>query len=622
MTRYRQMHRHARRARRAGMQPTLIISPGDQFPELVSVAAAQWLTRWAYRHRTAFVPFGIVAATFAVASYTHPHHARYWLPAAGVTVLAVVLLGIPHRILRARPTGMAAAAALARLWAECGIDRGAEQAYAAVVVAVTGGWLSAAIAVGPRTRPLPLVAGVATVITAIPWWFHRRRRARARAEKTISAWPRVADDSGLPGSDILSLVVDTWGWTARVLLRKGNTTEQAISRIPALEAGLGLRPGSMRVFPDPARADKFIMRVIETDPHAQPIPWPGQCITSVTMPMDIGVSEGGRPARILLLRRSALIGGIMGSGKSGILNLIIANLASCRDVILWGIDMKGGMELRPWADCFSRLAFTPQQATGLFRDAVERLNERAARMAAEGKRIWEPAPADPALIIIVDEYAELPYEAQRFADSVGRRGRAVAVSLIAATQRPTQAAMGSTAVRSQMDIRICLRVRESRDTDLVLGQGMVTSGWHAHKLTQPGTFLICGPEHTIPERNRAYELTDTRRDQHASQCARLRPWLPASRPDAPPAPQTAGTDPFHGDGQPSPEMTLWDALADAGPEGVSIAVLEAACGLTRRWIYYRLQEHARAGRAVQVRRGYWKAARPAHDPERLSSDGE
>ena len=48
--------------------------------------------------------------------------------------------------------------------------------------------------------------------------------------------------------------------------------------------------------------------------------------------MDIGLSEDGRPVRVLLLRRNVLIGGIMGSGKSGILNVIIANLAGCRDV--------------------------------------------------------------------------------------------------------------------------------------------------------------------------------------------------------------------------------------------------------------------------------------------------
>jgi DNA segregation ATPase FtsK/SpoIIIE-like protein len=151
------------------------------------------------------------------------------------------------------------------------------------------------------------------------------------------------------------------------------------------------------------------------------------------------------------------------------------------------------------AACFERLAFTPEQARKLFRDAVARLDERAARMAAEGKRVWEPTPDDPALIIIVDEYAELPEDAHPDADSLSRRGRAVAVNLIAATQRPTQVAMGkNTAVRSQMDIRICLRVREPRDADLVLGQGMVNSGWHAHKLSQPGQFLISDPEHAMP----------------------------------------------------------------------------------------------------------------------------
>jgi hypothetical protein len=66
-----------------------------------------------------------------------------------------------------------------------------------------------------------------------------------------------------------------------------------------------------------------------------------------------------------------------------------------------------------------------------------------------------------------------------------------------------------------------------------------------------------------------------------------------------------------GDSRPRPETVLWDALVDAGPEGVSAGELEAACGMGRSWVYYRLQAHATAGRAVQVRRGYWRAARPS-----------
>jgi DNA segregation ATPase FtsK/SpoIIIE-like protein len=62
-------------------------------------------------------------------------------------------------------------------------------------------------------------------------------------------------------------------------------------------------------------------------------------------------------------------------------------------------------------------------------------------------------------------------QAHAYSDSVARLGRAVAVTLLAATQRPSQDAMGKGAVRSQMDTRICLRVRERRDVDLILGQG-------------------------------------------------------------------------------------------------------------------------------------------------------
>ena len=526
-----------------------------------------------------------------------------------------MVLGIPHKLLWTRPGGKFTAGVLMRLWEACGIDRGIERAYAATVIAVTGGWLAAAITAGPFIRPLPQIAEIGTVILAIPWWFHRRRRAKARIEKTISAWPEVAENAGLAGSEILSVVVDAWGWTARVLLRKGKTTEQVIGKIPVLESNLGLRPGSMRVFADGKRADRFIMRVIENDPHAAPVPWPGPSINSVTKLVEIGVTEDGRPVRVLLLRRNALIGGIAGAGKSGILNLIIAALAACNDVVLWGIDLKGGMELQPWAACFDRLATTPEEATELFRDAVARLNQRARDNAAKGIRLHEPTPENPALVIITDEHAELPAEAHECADSIARRGRANAINLIAATQRPTQAAMGKdTAVRSQMDVRICLRVREKRDVDLILGQGSVNAGWHAHQFTQPGQFLISDPEHTAPERNRAYLIDDERIARHAAHCAPSRPRLPDTPQDAPGSPHsaepvTAGVDAHSG-----PETALWDALNGAGPEGATVADLMTACGMGRSWVYYRLQEHARAGRAAQTARGAWRAVTPSGGP--------
>ena len=260
---YRQAMRRARRSwrNRDGAYPMLIIGPDEP----VGLIIAGIIARSAWRHRSAFLPFTITGAAFAAAAFAHPHQARWWITTACVTVFATVLLGIPHRLLWARPAGRFTTGMLARLWAACGIDRPAERAYATIVVACAGGWLSAAIALGPAMRPLPQIALAATVILGIPWWAHRRRRARVRIEQTIQAWPSMADSIGLPGSRIASAAGDAWGWTACVILRKGSTAEDAVAKIPAIESGLGVRRGSVRVIPDAARADRFTLRVIEKD---------------------------------------------------------------------------------------------------------------------------------------------------------------------------------------------------------------------------------------------------------------------------------------------------------------------------------------------------------------------
>jgi hypothetical protein len=48
----------------------------------------------------------------------------------------------------------------------------------------------------------------------------------------------------------------------------------------------------------------------------------------------------------------------------------MANLTACVDVVIWAIDLKNGMELKPWAPCIGRLATTPEQAAALLREAA------------------------------------------------------------------------------------------------------------------------------------------------------------------------------------------------------------------------------------------------------------
>jgi S-DNA-T family DNA segregation ATPase FtsK/SpoIIIE len=327
---------------------------------------------------------------------------------------------------------------------------------------------------------------------------------------------------------------------------------------------------------------------------------------------------------VLFLRRHGLFGGTTGSGKSGGLNVLMGNLVACRDVVIWAIDLKKGMELGPWQSCIDRLATTPEQAITLLRDAVAVLEGRAALLAAHGKREWPVSPQMPALVVIIDEYAELADEAPAAmsdTDSISRLGRAVAVTLIAATQRPTQKAMGAGAVRSQMDTRICFRVREPRDVDLILGQGMLRAGWDAHNLNAPGKFLVSAPGHDRPKRARAYLLTDQVVAETAASYAGYRPELDAesrralfAAANARPAyeanlPVNDGSPEV---GQPSitAEQELWMVLAGAPDEGVGISDLMRVTGMSRSTLYRHLRELAMAGHAVQVSRGRWRAQEP------------
>jgi len=599
----RRLRRHARRMRRYGLQPVMVIDSTDQLPDTIPVLIF-W---WAWRHRSELAPLYLITATAFVAWMLHLTHPQWWPAILAVAVLAGCGLAVTgHRF---------------------GLPTRLDCLYAAAVVTATGGWVAAATAIGPLARPLPHLLATGGLILAVPWWAHRRRRARVRVERKLEAWPEIAQAIGLAGSQVMSAVVDVWGWRARIRLARGQTIDEVRAKLSAIESGLGTFRGAARVYPTrDDLANRFELRVLDTDPHAGAIEWPGPSVTSITEPIELGPFEDATPARVLFLRRHGLLGGATGSGKSGGLNVLMGNLSACRDVVIWAIDLKNGMELQPWASCIDRLATNFAQARALLRDAVAILEARAATLAATGQRAWQPTPETPALIIIIDEYAELSDNASNaanYTDSLARRGRAVAVTLVAATQRPTQKAMGQGAVRSQMDIRICFRVRERKDVDLILGQGMLSAGWHAHTLNAPGKFLLSAPEHDTPRRARAYLLTDDMVSVTASQHAEMRPSLDEVSRQAVEETRTAHAQPLpgnlgnghNGTIQPShgknvngtPMGILWTALSLAPDEGVSVPDLMNATQMSRPWVYQRLRELADRGQVAQISRGRWRA---------------
>ena len=319
MTTYRRMRRQARQARRSGLQPMMVINSGEQFPETAGVI----LLRWAWRYRSELAPLGVTVGIVCAAGWLHAARPHWW----------AVLLGI----------AAVAAWVLATFGGRFGLAALIERLYAAATLLAAGAWIAAATALGPFTSPLPQVLAIGALFLSVPWWAHRRRRAKVRVERKLQAWPDIAKAIGLAGSQVMSATVDVWGWRARFRLARGQTITDVVAKIPAIESGLGTFRGAVRVYPTPDDlANRCELRVLDVDPHAGAIPWPGPSVTSINQPIDLGPFEDASPCRVLFMHRHGLFGGTTGSGKSGGLNVLMGNLAACRDVVIWAIDLKKG----------------------------------------------------------------------------------------------------------------------------------------------------------------------------------------------------------------------------------------------------------------------------------------
>jgi S-DNA-T family DNA segregation ATPase FtsK/SpoIIIE len=239
-------------------------------------------------------------------------------------------------------------------------------------------------------------------------------------------------------------------------------------------------------------------------------------------------------------------------------------------------------------------------------------------LASRRWRRWRPSASEPLLLIVVDEVSELPEEGLTLLKRIARLGRAPGVQLIVATQRPSAKQLESPddsgmALRGQLHTRVCMRVTETREADMVLGGGLGREGWRADRLLrEPGTFLILdAPEHVQPVPARCFLMSDSAVAAAVDACTGLRPQLDAitaaavgrAQPESP----NQQPDPSVPDEarQLDPEAALLAALAEAGAEGLSLDEL-ITLGLGQRtWIYERLKRLVERGAVKRLGGRRW-----------------
>ncbi|MGW0431518.1 FtsK/SpoIIIE domain-containing protein [Micromonospora sp. NPDC003197] len=181
-----------------------------------------------------------------------------------------------------------------------------------------------------------------------------------------------------------------------------------------------------------------------------------------------------------------LIAGTTGSGKSELLQTIVAALAVANrpDAMTFVlVDYKGGSA---FGDCV-RLPHTVGMVTDLdehlVRRALESLSAELRRrehvLAAAGAKDIEDytrvaarqsdSVALPRLLIVIDEFASMARELPDFVTglvNIAQRGRSLGIHLLLATQRPS--GVVSPEIRANTNLRIALRVTDASESQDVL----------------------------------------------------------------------------------------------------------------------------------------------------------
>ncbi|NEW58144.1 hypothetical protein GV794_21170 [Nocardia cyriacigeorgica] len=234
--------------------------------------------------------------------------------------------------------------------------------------------------------------------------------------------------------------------------------------------------------------------------------------------VPVGVTEHGRSWLLKVLYVHILLAGAMGSGKGSVLWSIISGIGPAIKaglVDVWMADPKGGMEFWRGRRLWVRFEWDGPGILAMLEEAVQLMDERAARLRDAGLRKLVPTVDEPLILIVIDEAAALSSYAtredqERFRQLTGlllSKGRAVGFSVIAALQDPSKETMPN---RQLFPVRIGLRLDEPTQTAMVHGQGARDRGARCDEISDqtPGVGYVGEDGTTEFVRVRAFWVSD------------------------------------------------------------------------------------------------------------------
>lgn len=249
-------------------------------------------------------------------------------------------------------------------------------------------------------------------------------------------------------------------------------------------------------------ARKIECEIYHTDPlKTSPVP-----VLSPIGAVALGVHADGTATTLDARGTTVLVGGSPGAGKSTVLwGLILAGIHSPRTTVHI-------VDLKPHALEYARarehacLHDSMQACRHALEEAKQFIDRQGAVLAARGQRKIDSD--SPLFLLVIDEIAEISRlarsrdkatkseatECLTLLESVTALGRAVGVTVVLSTQKPTTDSVPSS-IRDLCAHRIALRTGTPEQTKAILGatDGLPAPPWEI-PVSTPGRGVIAGED--------------------------------------------------------------------------------------------------------------------------------
>ncbi|WP_405890271.1 cell division protein FtsK [Streptomyces sp. NBC_00133] len=299
------------------------------------------------------------------------------------------------------------------------------------------------------------------------------------------------------------------GWRADVDLPYGVTVPDILERRAKLASGLRRPLGCVWPEPVPDEHAGRMMLWVGMQPlnKVKPPKWPlaKSGTASLFKPLPFGTDQRGRNVDLTLMYDNVLIGAMPGMGKTFSLRtpLLAAALDVLAELLVW--ELKGTGDLAALAKVAADYGSGPDDDTcaaalDSIRYVYGDLERRAKVISSLPKDKCPENKVTPELaanrslglhplVLAIDECQELfshpeyGKEAGALCRAIIKRGRALGVILLLATQRPDKESL-PTAISANVGTRFCLRVMGQTENDMILGTSTYKNGIQATSFTK------------------------------------------------------------------------------------------------------------------------------------------